>query len=205
MTLRLRYMNLSDIPTVLAIDRLSFEPAWSARSYAYEISESTYSHMVVLEHDSTEQPVRGWRKLVRGLSGTSEQAQTILGYGGLWHIVDEAHISTIATHPTVRGRGWGELLLVAMIQRAITLKAGYIVLEVRVSNTIAQRLYRKYDFETTAVKPRYYHNNGEDAYNMRLQLEGNHAFLERFAARYAELMAQHAVENTFSTGPSPRR
>lgn len=205
MKLTIRYMSLPDIPEVTAIDQVSFDPAWSARSYAYEVSESTYSHMVVLEQSGEEKPTQGWRRLVQNISGNGTEASSqIVGYGGLWHIVDESHISTIATHPQFRGRGWGELLLASMIRRSITLRASYIVLEVRVSNVVAQNLYEKYEFETLAVKPKYYHNNGEDAYDMRLSLEGNSGYVQRFERRYQELMVQHDAEDLYSGVPVRR-
>jgi [ribosomal protein S18]-alanine N-acetyltransferase len=173
MTLTLRYMTPNDIAEVVHIDRCSFSTPWSARSYHYEIIESTHSHMVVLEHDSAAPPARGWRRLFPAFNAqpSSESQQRIIAYGGLWNIADEAHISTIATHPDWRGQGYGEIVLAGMIRKSIALRAGYVVLEVRVSNKTAQNLYKKYDFLTVAVKQRYYRDNGEDAYDMRLLLD----------------------------------
>lgn len=206
MNLTLRYMRPPDIPAVVAIDRVSFDPAWSARSYTYEVGESTYSHMVVLEQTEDEKPKLGWRRLVPNLSVNGRESENqIVGYGGLWHIMDESHISTIATHPNFRGRGWGEVLLAGMIRHSISLKAAYIVLEVRVSNAVAQNLYRKYEFETVALKPKYYHNNGEDAYDMRLKLEGNRAYIARFETRYQDLLAKYKFNDLFSRTPHPLR
>ena len=170
--LSLRYMTLDDIPQVVEIDRLSFDTPWSARSYAYEIEESHYSHMLVLEADVVR-PASGWKKLLRSFSGTNNNLaveKTIVGYGGLWNIMDEAHVSTIASHPDYRGKKYGEIVLAGMIGRAIMLGADYIVLEVRVSNTVARKLYEKYGFTIEAVKPKYYHHDNEDAYDMRLML-----------------------------------
>lgn len=196
MSLILRYMRPSDIPEVAAIDKVSFTPAWSARSYQFEISESTYSYMVVLEQSRDEKPKPGWRRLVPGLNGAHEEQQ-IVAYGGMWHIMDEAHISTIATHPEHRGRGWGEIVLAGMIRRGIMLKATQAVLEVRVSNIVAQNLYLKYGFKTVATKPRYYHSNNEDAYEMHLNLDHRY-YRAHFEERYARLMAQHEVDDQFT-------
>jgi [ribosomal protein S18]-alanine N-acetyltransferase len=203
MTLTLRYMRLSDIAHVVNIDRLAFDLPWSARSYAYEISESTYSHMVVLEYTLPRQ-VNGWRRWLQNLNGRHEVESHIVGYGGLWHILDEAHISTIATHPDWRGRGWGEILLAGMIKRALVLNAGYMVLEVRVSNSVAQNLYHKYGFEVVATKPNYYRNNNEDAYDMRLDLQNSHLRL-RFAKQFDELKATHKFIDTYTEAQSPQR
>ncbi|MCC6803397.1 MAG: GNAT family N-acetyltransferase, partial [Anaerolineae bacterium] len=142
MSLILRYMRLSDVPQVTVIDQASFDLAWSARSYQFEISESNYSYMVVLEQvmraAGDDKPRIGWRRLVPSLNGGGDHDYLIGGYGGLWNIMDEAHVSTIATHPDYRRRGWGEILLAGMIRRGIRLNAGYVVLEVRVSNYVAQ-------------------------------------------------------------------
>jgi ribosomal-protein-alanine N-acetyltransferase len=198
MSLALRYMTLADIPQVVAIDRLSFDLPWSERSYSYEISEATYSHMVVLEM-SDERPPQGWRRWLN----SGRQERRIVGYGGLWHVLSEAHISTIAVHPTYRGRGWGEILLAGMVRRSITLQAELVVLEVRVSNTRAQNLYRKYEFEKAGVKPRYYRNNDEDAYDMRLDIT-SHEKRERSEMRFAAIQAKHPFQDTYTMQP-PRK
>ena len=197
-TLTLRYMTTADIAQVVVIDNQSFDPPWSARSYGYEISESSYSHMVVLERKTNNDAASGWRRILRGLNGQPNDHQSqIVGYGGLWNIVDEGHISTIAAHPGWRGHGFGEILLAGMVRRAITLGAAYIVLEVRVSNSIAQKLYTKYEFETTSTKARYYRNNNEDAYEMRLDLH-DPALIARFEARYEALKARLAFTDLYS-------
>ena len=204
MSLLLRYMQLADISQVVLIDQLSFDPPWSARSYAYEISESNYSHMAVLDQAEDGKPATGLRRLVRNLGGGPPPGdRQILAYGGLWHIMDEAHISTIASHPEQRGHGYGELMLAGMVRRAITLGAGYIVLEVRVSNVPAQNLYKKYEFTIVDTKPRYYHNNGEDAYDMRLDLS-DAARCRRLEERFAALREQHDLNDTYSGIEPPR-
>jgi ribosomal-protein-alanine N-acetyltransferase len=92
-----------------------------------------------------------------------EQKAPIVGYGGFWIVLDEAHISTIASDEQWRGRGIGELMLLAMIERGIELGAGEVTLEVRVTNRVAQSLYRKYGFEVVGQRPGYYRDNNEDA------------------------------------------
>jgi [ribosomal protein S18]-alanine N-acetyltransferase len=201
----LRFMRPTDIPQVVTIDRQAFETPWSARSYAYEISESSYSYMVVLESHPDAPPLQGWRRFVANLSrnGSHQSRSHIIGYGGLWHIMDEAHISTIATHPDWRGHGYGDVLLLAMIRRSIALKAAYIVLEVRVSNTVAQNLYYKYDFEIFATKRRYYRDNNEDAYDMRLNLDDPDRVTCLIRA-YEAVKARRGLEDRYSTILRPR-
>lgn len=202
-SLTLRYMQMADIPQVVSIDNASFDPAWSARSYAYEVSESIYSHMVTLERVE-DQKVNGWRRLFRTWGNQPEPPRQVVAYGGLWNISGEGHISTIASHPGWRGNGFGEIVLAGMIRRALTLDAEYVVLEVRVSNTVAQNLYAKYEFKTIAVKPKYYRNNNEDAYDMRLDLT-DEAMIARFDRRFTALQERHGFIDLYTDALPPRR
>lgn len=191
-------MALADLPQVVAIDRLSFELPWSERSYAYEINESQHSFMVVLEA-ARELPAARWRRLL-GLNGRTRIERRIVGYGGLWNIGSEAHISTIAVHPQARGRGWGEILLLGMLRRALALPAREVALEVRVSNERAQNLYRKHRFQMVGVKQGYYRNNDEDAYDMRLNIESADA-RQQIEASYQALRARHGFRDTYTRQP----
>lgn len=204
MTLVLRYMRLPDIAPVVTIDRLSFDVAWSASAYQFEVAESNYSHMMVLETTHTaDQPKSTLERLLRSITGPSSTGSTILGYGGLWNIANESHISTIAVHPQYRGNGYGEVLLAAMLLRSMKLRAAYVILEVRVSNGVAQNLYRKYGFETKAVKERYYQSNGEDAYEMRLMLtpETN----ERVNRQFTALVQEFSLTDDYTNRQRPTR
>ncbi len=164
----IRPMRLSDVDTVVELDTLSFPTPWPARTYRYEIANNERSIMIVLEHAN---PIRspngsglaGWLKR---LSGEHPLPVSLAGFSGMWHIADEAHISTIAVHPAWRGYKLGELLLWNMIYHAIHSEARIVTLEVRISNTVAQNLYRKYGFEIMGRRKGYYRDNGEDAYMM---------------------------------------
>jgi ribosomal-protein-alanine N-acetyltransferase len=90
----------------------------------------------------------------------------VAGFAGMWTVFDEAHITTIGVDPAYRGRGLGELLLVTLLDEAVRRGANWLTLEVRVSNEVAQRLYRKYGFGIHSTRRRYYSDNGEDAYIM---------------------------------------
>lgn len=202
--LTLRYMRPADIPEVTFIDRASFNPPWPARSYQFEVGESRISYMVVLEREE-DQPVNGLKRILYSLSGhmdPNEQRKLIVGYGGLWKMADESHISTIASHPDYRGLKYGEIVLVGMMRRAIALEASYIVLEVRVSNAVAQNLYAKYGFETIRTKKHYYHYDKEDAYEMHLQLTPQR--LTQFEAQYQALCGRIPFVDHFSHTPHPR-
>lgn len=176
-------MRPEDIPEVMAIEHVAFSAPWSARAYDYELHYNEMAHyFVVRPSDLMPAPANAaksedganrarhsfWDLFVRQ---EKRPAQTngrapVVGYGGLWLMVDEAHISTIASHPDWRGRGIGELLLLAMIQNATEIGAHVVTLEVRVSNATAQALYRKYGFLIAGTRKGYYSDNGEDAYIM---------------------------------------
>jgi ribosomal-protein-alanine N-acetyltransferase len=105
----------------------------------------------------------------------------VVGYAGLWLMVDEAHVTTIGVHPDHRGQGAGELLFLGLADIARQMRATRITLEVRVSNTGAQNLYRKYGLEVAGVRKRYYSDNGEDAYIMWSQPIASPQFQEKIA------------------------
>ncbi len=210
MTLTLEYMNVNHINSVSEIDHLSFDPPWPKTSYNFEINQSTISHMVVLQQtrlqdDVPPQPKGGLRGFIDGIFSRKNPAspnQQVIGYGGLWKIAEEAHVSTIAIHPDHRGHSYGEILLAGMCGKSIAMKAEYMVLEVRVSNVVAQELYRKYGFTEVEVKKNYYRNNNEDAYDMRLNLDSEH--VSDFEALYMTLQEKQRFVDNYSDCPHPR-
>ena len=177
-------MVLEDIPRVLEIDQLSFPLPWSATSYRYELTQNPNSHFLVAvagggSRPADDEPKPGgalvwlmpsnWFR-PPALAVRSLAVRNVVGYGGFWFILDEAHISTIAVDPDWRGRRVGEGLFVAMLEQAIDLGAITATLEVRVTNTRAQGLYRKYHFEVVGRRKHYYRDNGEDALLMTAEL-----------------------------------
>ncbi len=188
----LRRMLLSDIEPVVELDHLSFPTPWPARTYRWEITNHDRSTMLVLEQGPPLGPsangsgLRNWLK--QRLAGT-QAAAPLLGFSGMWYIAGEAHVSTIGVHPEWRGRKLGELLLWGMVRRAIQQGADMITLEVRVTNHVAQNLYRKYGLEVMGRRRGYYRDNGEDAYMMGInQLDA--AYRERIVALGRDL-ARH--------------
>ena len=153
-------MKLADLPQVVEIDHLSFPLPWSANSYRHELQENDHAHFFV----AVDGVRRGWRTWL-GLSAE----RRVIGFVGYWHVIDEAHISTIAVHPGWRGHGVGERLLRAALKHALGLGATMATLEVRVSNVAAQNLYRKYRFEEVGRRKQYYRDNGEDALLMTVK------------------------------------
>jgi ribosomal-protein-alanine N-acetyltransferase len=177
-------MRIEHIPAVSAIEKLSFPQPWPQNAYRREINENRMAHYIVVrrlgDQSAEEQPMpppspQPSTDLIGRLSRflrapeparsaqLEEELRSIVGYAGIWVMTDEAHITTIASHPAVRGRGVGEFLLVALVHRGMEIGARWMTLEVRASNAVAQNLYRKYTFKEMGVRRRYYSDNGEDA------------------------------------------
>lgn len=160
----LQPMTLDDLGQVVAIDRLSFPQPWSESSYRFELTQNGAAHFWVAVATEAHRPTLLDRVLGRA-------QRTVVGYGGLWHVVDEAHINTLAVHPDWRGRRVGERLLTCLLDDARRLGAVTATLEVRVSNVVAQNLYRRYGFLEVGRRPRYYADN-EDALLMTAFMSG---------------------------------
>jgi ribosomal-protein-alanine N-acetyltransferase len=203
-------MRLRDVAEVMEIERLSFPTPWSARAYRYELQENNLSHYLVAHPRKSLAPKEPgfWagprrerlvERLRRSLGVAMPPEVNILGYGGFWLLAGEAHISTIAVRPEWRRRGIGELLLVAMLERAVELGGDLATLEVRVSNVAAQSLYQKYGFAKVGLRPRYYSDRGEDALVMTTKHLTSAAFQSGFQRLKAELK-QKLVER-FSSQP----
>ncbi len=169
----LRPMKVGDIQQVSDIERHSFSMPWSPLTYVYEINQNRDAYMGVVEMNDPQLDVDNsngrLRSLLRPFRGNSSSTVRVVAYGGLWIRNGEAHISTIASHPHYRGRKLGELMLAGLVARSIAVNARRIVLEVRVSNKVAQRLYLKYGFATQAVLAHYYRDDDEDAYFMVIE------------------------------------
>lgn len=141
-----RRMELNDIPVVVEIDQSSFSLPWTERAFRYEVQEN--------------QAARCWVATLNG------QVAAMLV---LWMILDEAHIATIATHPRYRRQGLGTRLLTTALVTARAEGAQKALLEVRARHTAAQNLYRRLGFVEVGRRPKYYHDNGEDAVLMTLE------------------------------------
>jgi len=202
----LRPMRRKDIPQVVAIDQQSFPMSWSANAYLYEIEHNPLSSLVVLVRTGAEPAAPSWidrlRHVLR-LNG-AQTGEQVIGYGGFWFTRREAHISTIAIRPDWRGQGLGEVLLAGMVRRALGLEAELVSLEVRISNTPALALYRKYAFAEAGVKRAYYRDNGEDAYDMRVQ-PLDEIYRARFDALWAAVTARGPVVDAYTEAAIPHR
>ena len=113
---------------------------------------------------------------------------SIIGFAGLWLMVDEAHITTIAMHPNFRRLGLGEFMLVSLIDISYNIGAKWVTLEVRVSNFTAQNLYRKYGFREAGLRHRYYSDNQEDALIMWTDEINSPGYKQKFQELKTTLM-----------------
>ena len=118
--------------------------------------------------------------------------RAIVAYGGIWLMVDEAHVTTFAVHPRYRRRRIGEQLILALLDLARERHAREATLEVRLSNLPARRLYEKYGFRPVGIRPRYYSDNNEDALIMTTEPLELPAMRERLARLRADLDASPA-------------
>ncbi|EDL62594.1 ribosomal protein S18-alanine N-acetyltransferase [Bacillus sp. SG-1] len=136
----IRLMNTEDLDQVMEVESNSFSIPWSRDAFFNEIETNHFATYIVIE-----------------------EGGKVIGYCGVWIIVDEAHITNIAVLPSYRGQGLGDKLMRSMIEIAKEMGARTMTLEVRVSNTPAQSLYRKFGFQEGGIRKNYYSDNQEDA------------------------------------------
>jgi ribosomal-protein-alanine N-acetyltransferase len=136
----IRSMMTSDIAAVTRIERASFTTVWPADAFYNELTTNKLAHYFVGLLDDR-----------------------IVAYGGIWVILEDSHVTTLAVDPGHRGRGFGEVLLLRLIDEAIERGGAWMTLEVRETNAVAQRLYRKYGFTTVTMRTGYYSDDNESA------------------------------------------
>ncbi|MBA3688359.1 MAG: ribosomal protein S18-alanine N-acetyltransferase [Chloroflexi bacterium] len=133
-------MRMADVAAVLEIERLSFSSPWPAFAFEQELTANRLAHYRV-----------------------ARLADGVVAFGGIWLMVDEAHITTFGVHPDHRRQGIGRRLLLQLAEVALELGSSRMTLEVRVSNEAAQRLYHSFGFNITGRRVAYYSDDGEDA------------------------------------------
>jgi len=165
---QLRLMRQEDVPQVTEIDREAFPTLWPPANYQHELKNGLAHYIVACD---------------------AEAGHHIMGFSGLWMLVDEAHITNIAVREKHRRQGIGETLLIAIVELAIELGANLITLEVRASNSEAQKLYAKYGFVRVGLRRGYYTDNREDAVLMSIEnAKSAKARLERLKRAHTEEM-----------------
>jgi ribosomal-protein-alanine N-acetyltransferase len=135
-----RYMTLEDIQDVMHVEHTVFTSPWIEAAFYHELLHNRFATYFVVEVDGR-----------------------IIGYCGVWVVFDDSNITNIALLPGHRGKKIGESLLRTAIQYATLRGAKKMSLEVRVSNTAAQNLYRKFGFQEGGIRKNYYTDNLEDA------------------------------------------
>lgn len=150
----IRRMKIEDLDRVMEIEHELFKEPWKKEDYEDQFSEDKKDlcYLYVKEVDNK-----------------------IVGVAGFWQIFDRAEIITIGITSDYQGRGYGQKLLEEMINQAIQNASETMFLEVRVSNTKAQNLYKKLGFEQLRVRKDYYADNHEDAIEMVKVLGGLNA------------------------------
>jgi len=176
----IRNMADRDIPQALEVDLDAFPSQWphpTSSSFHHEMRNKLAHYVVICRGGGGAVADNGHR--VIGLrevllyfkqlfsrdriTGPSTAAEYLVGMAGIWMMVDEAHIVTIAVRRSHRHQGLGEWLLISIIELSRKLRAKYVTLEVRESNRTAQALYEKYGFTKAGTRRKYYSDNGEDA------------------------------------------
>lgn len=135
-------MEPGDMAEVVAVERASYSPGWPSTAFERELTQNAMARYIVLR--------------------TAESGQ-VEGFAGLWLMVDEAHVVTVAVLPELRRRGYGRVLVHALMEVALHHEMAAATLEVRASNVAARGLYRSYGFYEVGERKRYYADNHEDA------------------------------------------
>lgn len=137
--LRFKRLGLNHIPRVLLLERECYPDPWTQGMFLQEI-ENINSHFYVAYLD-----------------------ETITGYGGFWLLVDEAHVTRVTVAPAHRRQGYGQEIMRFLMDRAYRAGAVMVRLEVRETNTPAQKMYKKLGFIIEGRRPGYYQTTGEAA------------------------------------------
>lgn len=143
----IRFMEVSDLDQVMEVEHDAFATPWSRGAFLNELTTNQFAYYIVAEVDGR-----------------------VVGYNGVWIIIDEAHITNIAVHSEFRRQGIGEMLLEGAMKLATELGAKKLTLEVRVSNHPAQTMYKKKGFQYGGIRKNYYTDNQEDAQIMWVML-----------------------------------
>lgn len=135
-------MGISDLDQLMAIELYSFPTPWKRGMYEHDLTENTHSRFYVIKRADTDE---------------------LAAYIGSWFIADEVHIGTIATKREYRGWRLAEQLVAYTALQGLNEGMSYIILEVRVNNKPAIRLYERLGFERVGMRKGYYTDTGEDA------------------------------------------
>jgi ribosomal-protein-alanine N-acetyltransferase len=147
MDIQLAHMKNIHLDQVATIENSSFPTPWSRSAFAQELANNDFAYYIVALMDNQ-----------------------VAGYAGMWIILDEGHITTIAVHPNHLRQGIGTILLNALLREAKNRDCVKMTLEVRPFNRSALDLYEKNGFMSYGVRPGYYSDTGEDAVIMWMDI-----------------------------------
>lgn len=167
-------MTSADLPAVMEMEQVSFPSPWSVETYRRELTVHNASYWVV-------------RPTVKSSNKVEGEIPPVLAYAGMWLLGEDAHITTIATHPQWRRRHIGEWLLIQMAGVARSHGVSALTLEVRLRNNAAQSLYAKLGFVAVGLRRGYYQDTGEDARLLTLYAIDHPAVWEKLKARMKEI------------------
>jgi len=157
----LRDMTRDDVSAVKRIESAAYEDAWPARLFEKELSNGFAQYLAAVEETTDPPPAGPLTALKRALIGGTHER--IVGFMGVWYMVDQLHLVTIAVDPAQQGRGIGRRLLLECFELALEAELNEIVLEVRESNARARALYEAFGFRKAGELNDYYKDNHETA------------------------------------------
>lgn len=173
MSYLIRSMCQEDIGQVIEIDLEAFPTMLPPADYKSELKNELAYYIVACD----DQQYFENSDKENGSGGSN----FVIGLAGFWLMAGEAHIVNIAVRQAYRRRGIGELLLLELLNLAIEKGANIITLEVRKSNTRAQKLYKKYGFDIKGIRRGYYLDDKEDAVIMTVEDIVSDVFRKRFS------------------------
>jgi [ribosomal protein S18]-alanine N-acetyltransferase len=153
--LALELMREGDVATVQEIEREIFATPWPRNAYYRELASRASAHYVVLRQEELVGRPPGFR--------AADFDPTIIGYGGMWRMYDEAHVTTIGVRLDLQHHGYGRILFAGLVQAAYDMGAKWVTLEVRTTNDNAMKMYEAFGFKVIGRRKGYYTDNGEDA------------------------------------------
>lgn len=148
----LRDMTAADLAEVQRIESAAYQDAWPARLFEKELENGFAQYLVAVEVAAER----------RGEAADVGDG-TIVGFMGVWYMVDQLHLVTIAVDPAYQGRGIGQRLLLECLDLGYEAELNEVVLEVRESNSRARTLYEAFGFRKAGELKDYYKDDHETA------------------------------------------
>lgn len=171
MNIKLVEITTEDLPQIQVIDRACLGGFWSLQGYIQEIERPNSHLMAVINAE-----------------------KVILGFGCLWAVLEEAHITMMAVRPEHQGQGLGKYLVWGLLEKAWSQGLEWATLEVRESNHVAIALYEKFNFEIIGKRPKYYEITREDAIVMWRKGLNKADFPQVLARWYLEIAEATALK-----------